>query len=82
MAAYLAYLALSNDMSSFDEGLANVSRVEYLAPQPTLPAVALDSEEGNSGGLLTSRRQDVSYRPWAVGAGNAFVTVARLCTAP
>ena len=69
MAAYLAYLALNNDMGSFDEELANVSRVEYLAPQPILPAVALDSEESTPGTLLTSRRTIVSFRPWTVGAG-------------
>ena len=56
-------------MGSFDDGLANVSRVEYLGPQPVLPAVALDSEERNPENLLSSRRTIVSFQPWTVGAG-------------
>lgn len=79
MAAYLAYLALSSDMGSFDDELVNVSRVEYLAPQPILPAVKLDTEEGNQGSLLSSRQRE-GTRPWAVGAGKPINSVCKKTT--
>lgn len=54
MSAYLAYLALNSEMSSFDQGLANVSRVEYLSPQPILPVTTEDSDDSGSNNLLSS----------------------------
>lgn len=74
MAAYLAYLALNNEMGSYDEELVNVSRVEYLSPQPILPPVGLDSFETGPSGVLSSRRTNTTYRPWTVGAGKPILS--------
>lgn len=71
MSAYLAYLALNREMSSFDQGLANVSRVEYLSPQPVLPVTSPDSDDSGSNSLLTSGGGSVGARQVTYSAAAA-----------
>lgn len=69
MSAYLAYLALSSEMATFDEGLPHVARVEYISPQPILPQNTLDNEDSSPDNLLSSRGAGLSLSPIAIGAG-------------
>ncbi|CAB9521706.1 expressed unknown protein [Seminavis robusta] len=66
--AYLAYLALNSEMSSFDDDVPNVTRVEYLSPLPILPPVSLEDQESSTDNLLTPGGNSLSVNPIAVGA--------------
>lgn len=72
--AYLAYLALNDEMGSFDEELFDVERVEYLAPLPILPPVALDDPDTSADGFLSSGQTTITFNPWTVGTAVAMST--------
>ena len=70
-AAYLAYLALHKEMSSFDEGLPQVTRVEYLSPLPILPPVSIEDQESSGDEFISSNTSKVTFSPYTIGASVA-----------
>lgn len=74
LAAYKAYLALNDEMSSFDEGLPHVARVEYLAPLPILPPNPREDQPNPGDAFLTSGKSSISFNRWTVGAAVAMST--------
>lgn len=70
-AAYEAYLELLENMDTFaedDQLPETIERVKYISPSPVLPPLSNEDDPTAQGGLLTSGRNTLGARPWAIGA--------------
>ena len=64
--AFLGYVRLSNEMTSYPAGLTGVDRVEYL--RPVLFPPVLDEETQPPAGIVGNEGNSVSVSPYTLGA--------------
>ena len=76
--AYLAYLALNDQMGGYDAELPDVARVLYLNPTPVLPPVAVGDPDPSADEFISSGNDTISNSPWIVGAAVAMITTGLL----